>query len=179
MVPAGYMAKRVSKRPEWLHAMQVEDIYSVSGCCSENFADYIEYWKHNEYWLFDSPKVIRNLASEHAIDLQRTRLFYYDAYEKEFDGKSWNSYRADPFPTGVEQPEVKQLEGFDVATFFARNAPECSPLSCNSIAEQVTTNRHCLFGTFKEAEDSVLEGVFNNCEPGPYRIFSVYSVDWS
>ncbi len=41
------MAKRVSKRPDWLKAPQVIDIYSVSGCISKNFADYINYWRHN------------------------------------------------------------------------------------------------------------------------------------
>ncbi|HEX9201861.1 MAG TPA: hypothetical protein VF865_20055 [Acidobacteriaceae bacterium] len=30
---------------------------------------------------------------------------------------------------------------------------------------------HCLFATFEEAETK-------NSEPGPYRIFAVYSVGW-
>ena len=37
MIAAGYMAKRVAKRPEGLKAGQVVDVYSVSGCISENF----------------------------------------------------------------------------------------------------------------------------------------------
>ena len=45
------MAKRVQK-PEGFHVQGVADVYSVSGCISENFADYIEYWKHNGHWLF-------------------------------------------------------------------------------------------------------------------------------
>jgi len=44
MIPVGYMAKRVSKSPDWLEAAQVIDVYSVSGCISENFADYFKYW---------------------------------------------------------------------------------------------------------------------------------------
>jgi hypothetical protein len=47
MIPVGYMAKRVHKRPDWLQAPHVVDIFSVSGCISEDFADYINYWKHN------------------------------------------------------------------------------------------------------------------------------------
>jgi len=35
MIPVGYMAKRVVKKPEWLKASNVADIYSVSSCCSE------------------------------------------------------------------------------------------------------------------------------------------------
>ena len=62
LIPAGYMAKRVATRPEWLEVPSVDDIYSVSRCVSRDFADYINYWKHNGYWLFDSIDVIRRLA---------------------------------------------------------------------------------------------------------------------
>ncbi len=85
MIPVGYMAKRVSPRPEWLAAERVADIYSVSMCISKNFADYIPYWKHNGYWFFDTPEIIEQLAREHAIDLHGTSLFYYEVYEHEFD----------------------------------------------------------------------------------------------
>jgi len=53
MVPAGYMSKRIASRPEWLAVTDVHDIYSVSNCISDDFADYSNCWKHNGYWLFD------------------------------------------------------------------------------------------------------------------------------
>jgi Streptomycin adenylyltransferase len=77
MVPAGYMAKRVAARPDWLHAERVSSIYSVSGCISENFTDYIGYWKHNGYWLFDSPGAILEIAQENKIDLSGGDTFAY------------------------------------------------------------------------------------------------------
>jgi hypothetical protein len=83
------MAKTVSSKPEWLKVPQVVDLYSVSGCLSEDFADYIEYWKHNGYWLFDSPEIIRGVAHENSIPLERTSLFYYEVYGMEFDGNDW------------------------------------------------------------------------------------------
>ena len=52
MIPVGYLAKHVYKRPDWLQVDHVIDIFSVSGCVSENFADYIGFWKHNGYWFF-------------------------------------------------------------------------------------------------------------------------------
>ena len=93
MIPVGYMAKQVVARPEWLQAQQVLDIYSVSGCISENFADYIKFWKHNGYWFFDAPEVIQQLAQEQSIDLGETSLFYYEVYELEFieDEGVWES----------------------------------------------------------------------------------------
>lgn len=173
------MAKRVPKKPDWLKATDVVDIYSVSSCIAEDFTDYIDYWKHNRYWFFDLPEIIRSLAKEHSIPIEGTSLFYYEAYEFEFDDASWLVHSPEEsFPTSVVPPSRKQLEGFDVVNFYARNSPECSPLSCNSMADELHTNAHCLFASFDEAETNIKNGTFKNCEPGPYRILSVYSVDW-
>jgi hypothetical protein len=179
MVPVGYMAKRVSKKPEWLKAPHVIDIYSVSNCQCEDFVDYIPSWKHNGYWLFDSPEPIKEIAKQNSISIAGTLLFYYEAYEKEFDGERWEPWAPEPsFPTHVVLPARKQLEGFDVVNFTARTSPECSGLSCSGLAENLPTNAHCLFESFDVAERNVSRGAFNGSEPGPYRIFSVYSVDW-
>lgn len=179
MIPVGYMAKRVCKKPDWLQAAGVADVFSVSSCVSNDFADYVGYWKHNGYWLFNSPEEIRSLAAANAIDLAGTSLFYYEAFELEFNGASWQAYEPDTFKTTVIVPSDKQLEGFDVVTFYSKNQPECSPLSCNYVAKELTTNSHCLFDSFEQAETNLKNGAFRSCEPGPYRIFSVYSVDWS
>jgi hypothetical protein len=81
-------------------AFTFADVYSFSGCVNENFADYIEYWKHNDYWLFDSPEIIQEVARQHSIDLEGTSLFYYEVHEMEFDGKAWSPYEAESsFPT--------------------------------------------------------------------------------
>lgn len=63
MLGIGYMVKQVVSKPDWLKANRVEDIYSVSGCISKDFADCINFWKHNKYWLFDSPDVIEQVAT--------------------------------------------------------------------------------------------------------------------
>ena len=55
------------------------------------FDDYVDYWKHNGFWLFDSPEIIHNLAQENSINLAGTMLFYYEVYEKEFDGEACDS----------------------------------------------------------------------------------------
>jgi hypothetical protein len=178
MTPAGYLAKRIFTKPDWLRAPHVTDIYSLSGCMSEVFADYVVFWKHNGFWLFDSPEVIKNIAQENSIDLAGTTLFYYEVYENEFDGNTWRSYGPDPsFITNVAVPMDKHLEGFDVVTFWNQNLPECSSLSCNGLAEEIPTNSHCLLDSFSAAEKYLKDGAFNDSEPGPYRIFSVSSVN--
>ena len=180
MIPVGYMAKqRAQKRPEWTNGANVDGIYSVCDCVSKNFADYIKFWRHNGYWLFDSPEIIRCLAEENQIDLRDTSLFYYEAHEMEFDSEQWLPWACDPsFKTSVSQPSIKQLEGFDVVNFTARTSPECATLACTSLAKELGTNSHALFDSFEQAWKSVDDGLFNDCEPGPYRIFAVYSVVW-
>ncbi len=59
------------------------------------------------------------LPCEESVALEGTSIFYYEAYELEFDGTSWQAYTPEPsFPTNVALPTKKQLEGFDVVTFY-------------------------------------------------------------
>ncbi len=180
MIPVGYMAKRVVRRPDSLKADQVEDIYSISDCMSENFADYIHFWRHNGYWFFDSPGVLVETAREHSVDLGGTVLFYYEAHEMELGEDGWHPFASEPsVPTNVVAPPAGRLEGFDVATFHAGTAPECSPLSCNGLSADVPTNAHCLFDTLEAAFKHLGDGTFKDGEPGPFRVFAVYSVPWA
>jgi hypothetical protein len=179
MEPAGYMAKRVAARPDWLPAERVSSIYSVSGCVSNDFADYINFWKHNGYWLFDSPEAILEIAREQGIDLAETVLFFYEVHELQFDSGEWMRFEPEPsFGTNVSLPEARVFEGYDVVSFAARTSPECSPLSCNSLASEVETNSRCLLQSFEQARTLLENGTFSDSEPGPYRIFAVYSVAW-
>jgi hypothetical protein len=179
MIPAGYMAKRVVERPDWLPAERVSSIYSVSGCISENFTDYIRFWRHNGYWLFDSPEAILEIARKNNIALAEAVLFFYEVYELQFDSGNWTGFEPEAsFGTKVSVPGAKVLEGYDVVTFYVQTSPECSPLSCNSLAKEVETNARCLLRSFDEARTLLEQGKFNDSEPGPYRIFAVYSVAW-
>jgi hypothetical protein len=179
MIPAGYMYKKIVQRPDWLAPADVDDIYSVSGCISKEFADYTDYWKHNGYWLLNSPAVMEEIARANNLALTGMTLFYYEVFEEQFDEESreWSPFEPEAsFPTKVEEPASARLEGYDVATFYAGTSPECSPLSCNLLAQTVPVNRHCLFDSFEQAKQSLEAGQFRNSEPGPFRIFAVYSL---
>jgi hypothetical protein len=172
------MAKRIVSKPDWVTA-DVTDIYSVSGCMSENFLDYIKFWKHNGYWFFNTPNVIVELARENGVDTLEMRWFYYEVYEKQFDeeAKVWADFQPEAsFSTDVALSQDKKLEGFDVVDFWVQTSPECSPLSCNNLAQDIPVNAHCLLGTFEEAKAHLEAGRFDNSEPGPFRIFAVYSI---
>ena len=131
------MAKRVALCPDWINAKGVSDIYSVSGCISKNFADYVKFWKHNGYWFFDSPQTILDVAQQNSIDLMGTTLFFYDANQPEFDGAEgeWTTFEPEAsFKTEVVLPTEKKLEGYDVVTFSQGTSAEGSPLSCNPLS---------------------------------------------
>jgi hypothetical protein len=178
MIPAGYMYKAVLQAPEWVKAPAAADVYSVSGCISRWFADYIPYWRHNGFWFFDQPEIIREIADEHAIDLSDKTLFYYEISEQEYheDTGSWLPLPLDlPFPTNVQVPSDKQLAGYDVVTYSCGTSPECSPLSCNCLAPTVGVNHHCLVESLEKARASLEAQQFDDSEPGPFRILSVYT----
>ena len=178
MIPVGYTAKKVVSRPDWLEVPLVQDIYSVSNCVSKNFLDYIPFWRHNGYWLFDNPDIIRDLARENNVSLEEHIFFYYEAYEKEFDEErmQWQSFEPEDFPTNIIPTTKRELQGFDVVSFSLGTNPQCSPLSCNYLAREMRTNSHCLLESFEEAKQYLETGKFENCEPGPYRIFAVYTI---
>jgi len=76
----------------------------------------------------------------------------------------------------VSPPRQKTLSGYDVCTFWAGSSAECSPLSCNSLCKDISVNSHCLFDAFEQAWQAIDSVLFANSEPGPYRIFAVYTV---
>lgn len=174
------MYKLVASKPDWLKTDQVIDIYSVSNCISEDFDDWINYWKHNGYWFFDTPEIIESLANESAIDLANMQLFFYQVYDFQWDDETgeWEDFGPErSFQTNVRIPKVSMLEGYDVTTFTAQTCAECSPLSCNHMAAEIKVNSHCLLDSFEEAKRLIESGKLHQCEPGPYRIFGVYRVD--
>ncbi len=179
MTPAGYLAKHVHREADWLENDDVEDIWSVSSCLSPAFCDFVPHWRHNGYWFFDSPAEISEVAAKEGVDLSGLRLFYYEVHDEQFDcnAGTWSVFTPEAsLRTCVQTPVTKQLEGFDVVSFSAQTAPECSPLSCNGLARDIDVNRHCLLATLLEAKALLESGRFKDCEPGPYRIFAVYTV---
>jgi hypothetical protein len=179
LIPAGYLYKHVMPRPDWIPAESgIADIHSLSDCISENFCEYIEFWKHNGYWLFDDPATMEEIAKQSGTALSGMTLFYYEAYPLEFDAptRAWRSFDLCG-DVNVTAPSEKELRGYDVCTFSTLTAPECSPLSCNQTASVVRVNKHCLFETFDRAKSVLEAGALDNSEPGPFRIFAVSTVD--
>lgn len=182
MIPLGYMLKKVESPPPagWSKSSTVTAIHSVSNCLSSNFADYIPLWKHNGWWLFDTPEAVRESAANLGIAPDTLTLFYYEAFDQEYDDEDgcWHAFGPEPsLATKVLPPVSSSLSGFDVVTFSEGSSPECSPLSCNGLADELPVNGFCLFDNFEDAHAALARDDFKNSEPGPYRIIAVYEVN--
>ena len=175
MIPVGYMYKEVCSKPDWLKTDAVVDIYSVSDCVSSDFNE----WERNGYGLFDSPQIMEGKAKQKSIDLSEMKLFFYKASDKQWDEneQKWEDYQPkNIFKTDVQLPKETKLEGYDVVSFFNNTWCECSPLSCNHLAESITVNDHCLLNTYEDALELTKSGELKDCSPSPYRIYEVHSV---
>lgn len=134
-------------------------------------------WHKGELHVGLFPVIPKSVAREKSIDLQGTKLFYYEANELELADSVWRPFSPGPqlvAPAHVIPPLKKQLEGFDVVILSVENSPdpEHSPLSCQGLAEKLPTNAHCLVETFDEAYTALNADKFDGCEPGACRIFS-------
>jgi hypothetical protein len=191
MFPAGYLLKRVVPPPGWLGegSKHIDDICSVSDCVNDNVVDVQEAWQHNSFGVANSPDVLRSLAEKTGADTSGAKLFYYTTYEHElesdgwkFDATSWrprSPTRSAGVEDAVEPPagnDTLSLIGYDVVVFG--DYLEHSPLSCNSVADELQVNEHCLFPSLDIAVEAINAGSFGGgCEEGIYTIFAVYLVN--
>jgi hypothetical protein len=173
MIDAGYFAKRVLARPEWLEAPAVREICSVSECMSPGAPNWIERWLHNELGWFN--------RREDALAVippgceREYRLFAYRLHPEVFSGLDRiplvlpRDVRAEPIP------DTFRSLGFDCAN---RSMPdvlgmECSPLSCNAMAAEFAINEFCLFSAFDQAVAGAIRFSVEQPEPGDYYVIEV------
>jgi hypothetical protein len=179
----GYFVKPAVARSAWLKAAQVEEICTVSDCMATVTWDWINEWRHNAEWLFDTPSLAWSVVPE--LERARCRLFAYPMFPVRFCQGVPKPYS---FPERMEaetmgfapRPIDASFErlGFDLVSRTAGNEFEHSPLSCNGLAEEIPTNRCCLLDTAEEAFAlaPTLDppGKPMRGEPGPYFIVEVW-----
>jgi hypothetical protein len=171
LIFAGYFPKRIALRDEWLKAPGVREIWSGSDCISKSPSDWIDKWRHNALWLFDSPEIATSvLSSEEA---KTFTIVGYRVWDRMFDdGRDVVL----PVETPVlPEPGIEYVSiGFD-AVGRSHDSFEHSPLSCNGGAETFPTNDACLFRTLEEAIAGAKEFSTGSWEPGPYWVVEVLS----
>jgi len=189
MIPAGYLLKHIVPPPGWLATSpgHIKDVCSVSDCINDNVVDVQGAWQHNGFGLANSPDLLQSLAVEADVDTSNALLFYFTAYDREQDSDGWTfdparwrarsraSSAAVADDVCMPASDAATLLGYDVVVFG--DFLEHSPLSCNSIAQELPVNEHCLFESLEEAVEAIDRGAFGNgCEEGCYTIFGVHQV---
>ncbi len=169
LILAGYFPKDTRVPEGWTGPAHVTGICSVSDCVASSPPDWIEHWLHNDWGLFNSPadaqSVVPPGSSQYA-------LFAYRLLPLRFvDGRS--ERLAIPELTVVPPgPDFLPL-GFDAVSRLYSAFFECSPLSCNGLADEVEVNRFCLVDGLERAAALAERFSREQPEPGAYYVLEV------
>jgi hypothetical protein len=167
----GYFPKRTLKRPDWLKAAGVEEVCSVSTRVSEAPDGWIDHWRHNEMWVYDSPELAWSVVPETLR--AEFDLYAYQMFPVEFAKGEQRPFAIPPLHVQPLSASFERL-GYDAVSRSCGSSFECSPLSCNYMAEHVPTNRHCLVDDADTAFRIASEFEAGGCEPGPYYAVEVW-----
>jgi hypothetical protein len=173
VIDAGYFAKQIEPKPEFLNAPGVREICSVSECISSGPEGWIEHWLHNEFgWFNRAVDAVRVIPLGHE---SRYRLFGYRLHPEIF--RSGNrvplTIPADVRPEPI--PSTFRSLGFDSLNKSMNSilGLECSPLSCNSMAAEIVVNAFCLFPALDDAIAAAERFSREQPEPGDYYVVEV------
>jgi hypothetical protein len=173
VIDAGYFAKVVAPTPGWLDVHGVREICSVSRCISCGAEDWVEYWRHNEFGWYNAIEDAWSVVP--VADRPRYKLFAYRMSTMRFrKGKPLEvPVPADVHPDPISETFVSL--GYDAVSKSMETVLgfECSPLSCNSMAEEIPANEYCLFATEAAAAASAQAFSVEEPEPGDYYVVEV------
>lgn len=167
----GYFPKCTVQRPDWLKAAGVEEICSVSTCIAEAPNGWIDQWRHNEMWVYDTPE----LAWSVVPDAARADFHVYGhrLFPVQFDEGQQRPFEIPKVDAALLPVSFERL-GLDMVSRSCGTSYECSPLSCNHMAEHVAANRYCLVDDVDVAFRLAAEFEASGCEPGPYHVIEVW-----
>jgi hypothetical protein len=166
----GYVAKCITPPPPGFEPAFVAEIASVSNCIADRPQGWLELWKHNDWFMYDSPDLARQIAADlRVFDCPITAYFllptrFDDAVEVAFD-----------VPTAATSlPSYFERLGWDVVSKYVTPEFECSPLSCNGMAADVGVNAACLLPSLEAAVAFARRCAAEQPEPGSYFVVEVW-----
>ena len=167
----GYFPKHVVSRPDWIHAAGVVEVCSVSNCVSLGPEGWVDRWLHNELAWYDSPDLALQLLPP---DAAPARMFAYRLLCTRFVAGNEEPW-AWPLVAPVALAPTFRSIGFDAVSksMDTMLSFECSPLSCNNLAQDWRANQHCLLNTVEEALHAAQRFSIEQPEPGAYYVAEV------
>lgn len=171
LILVGYFPKERATPPQYLLDHGVEEIGSVSPCLSPGPDGWIEAWKHNEWACYDDPATAWSMVA--ASRRSDFCLYAYEVYPAGFE-EGQEIELDGPKPDAAPIDSTFEFIGWDaVSDSGGQRQFECSPLSCNHMAEGIPVNRSCLLD-FEGARALALRADELGCEPGPYYVVKVW-----
>jgi len=191
----GFSAKLPIRNPQgFTHPF--DDVLSVSDCNRqtpiEGFREFDEWYETG--FVKSEQALIRAIQLEKEWGLDQTRSLEYKTIHGVSPPGPYTllAYRICPIwfnsrgvqtglhhavhpPLLAHPPDLSTYEraGYDLAN-IAHGAVGCSPLFCNSLANEITVNRYCLLDTLDQAMEVGQHFGAEQPEPGDYVLFEVW-----
>lgn len=165
----GYFPKATAIPLGWTGPENVIEICSVSDCVNSSPINWIEHWLHNELGFFNT---ISDAESVILGDAPQFKIFAFRLLPLTFIEGSSKNLKILDF-CGEQLPRNFVSLGFDVANRTLTPFFECSPLSCNLLANEIPVNQFCLIDSLQFAIDNAVSFSLSQPEPGPYFVLEV------
>lgn len=172
----GYFPLRIVSRPGFIKNERVTDICSATSCVSDSPTDWVDFWKHNDMWVYNTPDLAWSVVEPSLKD--RYDLFAFKVFPERVEVKKPSPFDRSPFvlpSMGVQvMDESFEKLGYDIVMRYAGNRFEHSPLSCNGLADEYDVNSHCLIDDARKAFEIAATFEEKGAEPGPYYVVEVW-----
>lgn len=167
--PIGFLPKNTAIPTGWSSLRQVTEICSVSCHVNSTPDGCFERWVHNRLGFFSTLADARAAIATHPESFV---VFAYRLLMVRFAaGRQEALLPDDSLAESIPCSFVSR--GFDVVSRSVTSFFECSPLSCNGMADEVPVNSGCLVETVEEAIALAERFSLEQPEPGPYYVVEV------
>ena len=181
------------RRPEGPALPNVEEICSLGHYHGGGPKNWVDQWRHNEMWLYDSEEIALAVIAD-AIDIhieqdsQRNLPWRVGLTRERGTGFDLYAYKLFPVRFTEGQQEVLELPrlevtplpndyrrlGYDAVNKTCCAHFECSPLFCNGMAVEIPVNRYCLIDEPERAFEVGRYFSVRKPEPGSYFVVEVW-----
>jgi hypothetical protein len=189
----GYFPRHPVPGPQGLSPGGVERVCSLGHYVSDGPANWIDQWRHNEMWFYDSEELVRKVIAEAIqihlepdperdppwqVRLTRERGAEFEYFAYKLFPVSFTEGKPETFPVPVLKvaplAEDYQRLGYDAVNKTGCAHFECSPLCCNGMSEEIPVNRWCLIDEQERAFAVANYFSVRKPEPGPYFVVEVW-----
>ena len=149
----------------------------MSNCVSQAPEGWIEHWMHNQFgWFNRASDALRVVPA----DLRAAyRVFAYRIHPALFRDGTCRDFVLPPDVCPDAIPPTFRSIGFDTVSKSMQPSLgfDCSPLSCNLMANEFSANNFCLFDSLEAAIAGATRFSIEHPEPGDYFVIEVLERD--